>query len=313
MSTRLQRWLSAVSDPSSVRVAASAAMGRSLMAAERRDGGAPVTSLPSPRQEPGAPIPKIIFQTWKSRDVIPENYAYWRSTFAQHNPDYALVLWDDDDNRQFVRERFPDFLDAYNSYPREIFRADIIRLMFLYTFGGVYADMDTECVRSLDKLRGAGDVVLGRMGRDPAFDHAIPNAIMASKPNQGFWLLALSLAFDRLESPEIRKTDFTSVEGPEYLTGPILLKDAAEFYLERGPAAAFERAAGRFGEARAKLAHYGQITLMEPDSLYPINWNNPLHRILIKRMSAAKQVIKPRQVQRLFMRSFMVTYWSHSW
>lgn len=315
MSSRMQRWLRAVSDPASVRVAASA-VGRSLMAAERRDRK--ITPI-SPRSalkratDAEALIPKIVYQTWKSRNVIPANYAYWRSTFADHNPDYALVLWDDADNRQFVTDRFPALLGAYDSYPREIFRADIIRLMFLYTFGGFYADMDTECVRSLDALRGAGDVVLGRMGRDPAFDHSIPNAIMASKPRQGFWLLALSFAFDRLEAPEIRKTDFTSVTGPEYLTGPILLKDAAEFYLEHGPEAAFERVAARFGEETAEQAQYGRITLLEPESLYPIDWNNPLHRILIKRMSAAKQVIKPREVQRLFMRSFMVTYWSHSW
>ena len=88
-------------------------------------------------------IPKIIFQTWKTRRRLPSNFAYWRSSFSKRNPTYQHVLWDDDDNRRFVDERFHWFIDAYDRFPAEIFRADLIRFFFLYSYGGFYSDLDS--------------------------------------------------------------------------------------------------------------------------------------------------------------------------
>ena len=61
-------------------------------------------------------------------------------------------------------------------------RADI---QFLYLHGGIYADLDTQCLKPLEPLRGQDDVVLGWLGNDPTSDQAIPNAIMLSRPHSG--------------------------------------------------------------------------------------------------------------------------------
>jgi hypothetical protein len=40
----------------------------------------------------------------------------------------------------------------YKAYPSWIFRADLFRLLVIYELGGVYADLDMECLKSLDYL-----------------------------------------------------------------------------------------------------------------------------------------------------------------
>ena len=60
-------------------------------------------------------------------------------------------------------------------------RVDAVRYFFLYHFGGLYVEMDAECLRPVAPLFQSGDVWLGRMGSNPAFAHSIPNAIMASR------------------------------------------------------------------------------------------------------------------------------------
>src|ERR1700722_2016380 len=131
-------------------------------------------------------IPAIIFQTWKSKVSLPPIFARWSATFKCMNPDYSYELWDDEDNRRFIERDFPWISRIYESYSAEIYRADIIRYFYLYAFGGIYVDMDTKCVRSLDSLRELADVIVGRMGDDPEFAHSIPNAFMASSPKQEY-------------------------------------------------------------------------------------------------------------------------------
>ena len=60
-------------------------------------------------------------------------------------------------------------------------------------YGGIYADLDVECLKPLDEVLAEGDIVVGRMGSDFTNPHSIPNATMASKARQAFWLLPIDL------------------------------------------------------------------------------------------------------------------------
>lgn len=172
-------------------------------------------------------IPNIIFQTWKSCTSIPDNYRYWMSSIKKYNPNYQHILWDDELNRAFIKKEFSWFIKYYDAYPAEIYRADVIRFFFLFRYRGIYIDMDTECLRSLDEIRSFGGIVLGRMGQDKDFSDSVPNAIMASEPGQIFWLLAISMSTEKINE---YLTDTNVVAGPESFTGPGLLKRAVDFY-----------------------------------------------------------------------------------
>lgn len=258
-------------------------------------------------------IPALIFQTWKSKSSMPENYAIWRATYFRENPSYRIILWDDHDNRSFMERHFPWFMPVYDRYPREIYRVDAVRIFFLFYYGGFYADMDAECVRPLDHLLGIRAPVLGRMGGDAGFDQSLPNAIMASEPRHIFWLYVVKLLSEKM----VDQSQQTILDrGPEFYTGPIVLKEAFDRFSALSEEEAW-RACGplieHLPDHMAQHLRYSPITVLDADEWYPVDWTNPVHRALRKRLMDNEIVLDAKTVKTLFPRASMVTYWSKSW
>ena len=229
------------------------------------------------------PFPKIIFQTWKNK-TPPKKMAYWAETWRSNNPHYEYILWDDADNRRFVAEKFSWFLPTYDSYDAEIKRADAIRYMFLYVYGGIYADMDFECLKPFDTLLDAYkgyDIILGEMESSSSQWHSmnnIPNAIMISKPGSTFWIKVLERMVEKALIPG----------RPETQTGPIVLK-----------------------EVYSSFVWTGSIKLLPPEILYPISWaTNEQERLAALKADedSLTQMMKFR-----YPSAYAVTYWAHSW
>ncbi len=251
------------------------------------------------------PIPARIFQTWKSKHDFPGNYAVWSSTFSLYNPHFERILWDDGDNYSFISEKFPWFLQTYRDYPREIYRADAIRYFFLYALGGIYADMDVECLRPLDGLLGRGDVLLGRMGSNPGHPHSIPNAVMASKPRQEFWLLVIWLLMDAAKRGG----------PPEHVTGPVLIKSAVDLYLARDPQwvqSAIQAVAKCLPQELQPVPQTSNLTLLSSREWFAVDWTDPVHQIL-RREILHHGLLSETTKKELFPESWMVTYWTHNW
>jgi inositol phosphorylceramide mannosyltransferase catalytic subunit len=324
---RIRRVLRAMSHHSFIRVGLFLVMGyaqrrigvdsfgdRLQLFAENQNF-APIAKEIPPDPINGEEISRVIFQTWKSRTNIPPNYRYWRSTFIRKNPDFQCVLWDDDDNRAFIAEKFAWFLPTYDRLPAEIFRADAIRPFFLFFYGGVYADMDTECLRPLHKLTRSGDVILGQMGTDPNDERSIPNAIMASKPFQLFWLLVIALMIEKWEFYGRNKKSVGKV-WPELVTGPIVLHSAFNFYRSESEQNIRVRARAVIENLPKQISaqvRAGGIELLPPDTWYPINWRNPFHNRLRTSILDHGVLPSPTQACSLFPKADVVTYWSHSW
>jgi len=230
-------------------------------------------------------IPKIIHQTWKSKE-LPENFSYWSKSFTEINPGYDHRIYDDNDNLEIVKEHFPHLVEFYKSLPKEIYRCDFVRAVYMYVFGGIYADMDFHCLRSLDEICKHG-LVLGRMGTDNSFPHSIPNAFMASKPQEIFWLGYIQVMVDTWRDAQRSGQDYY----PELITGPVVLKKAVDTYKK----------------------YHTRITLLPGHMLYPINWNDSLHQMFRTNMMQEKKIYSTEKMQQLFPSSIAVTYWSHTW
>jgi mannosyltransferase OCH1-like enzyme len=97
-------------------------------------------------------IPRIIHQTWKSAEVPGRFQAAARSWRDRH-PGWEYVLWTDADIDRFVRDHFPQLVTLFQRYPDQIQRVDAFRYLLLQRVGGVYADLDIECLRSFEPLR----------------------------------------------------------------------------------------------------------------------------------------------------------------
>ena len=276
------------------------------------------SSGPIDKIVPSAPrslhkIPPIIFQTWKSRHEIPENFRYWRQTFVDLNPEAQVILWNDEDNRAFVAEMFPWFLPTYDAFPREIFRADAVRYLFLFHFGGLYADMDSECLKPLKLTHRKEAVLLGRMGCDTGFEHSVPNALMASRPRQAFWLLVIQRMLDA--SIDSLTAESEPGAGPEELTGPILLKRSFDEYETLSQTALVARISPvlRLLSNEQKRVQFSDVTLLDRNSWYPLDWTNPFHKQLRNHLDRSARLLPPETARWVFPRAELVTYWSHSW
>ena len=88
-----------------------------------------------PPQLSNASVPKLIHQSWSSRE-LPPKFQTWSDTWRSNHPDWEWVLWTDQDNKALVDRYFPWFKEAYEELRGEIFRADAVRNMYMYAFGG---------------------------------------------------------------------------------------------------------------------------------------------------------------------------------
>jgi hypothetical protein len=97
-------------------------------------------------------VPKIIHQIWVGPDSLPEQFAGYVETWKQNHPGWEHRLWTEENLPTDLRHR--EALERIR-HPAE--RADILRLELLWRHGGVYADVDFECRRSLEPYIGDAD------------------------------------------------------------------------------------------------------------------------------------------------------------
>ncbi len=76
-----------------------------------------------------------------------------RQACLQWHPNYEYKLWNDSSAEKLILEEYPWFLQTWKNYPYPIQRADSLRYLILYRYGGIFLDMDLHCRRSLGPLR----------------------------------------------------------------------------------------------------------------------------------------------------------------
>lgn len=126
-------------------------------------------------------IPKIVHQTWKDAN-IPSEWKAGVDSVNAYNPDYKHIIWTDETMEAFVKEKYPEFLQTYNSYTYPIQRCDTFRYLVLYTYGGVYMDMDMVCKKELTDLLKY-DLVLAKSSN---IGGTVTNSFLMSEPNNPF-------------------------------------------------------------------------------------------------------------------------------
>lgn len=102
-------------------------------------------------------IPKIIHQIWIGPHDPPPHFLEWQRTWRAYHPDWEYILWTDKEaeNLHLINKRFYDEETNYGA------KSDILRLEILYQFGGVYLDIDCECLKPFDELHHLCDFYTG--------------------------------------------------------------------------------------------------------------------------------------------------------
>lgn len=120
------------------------------------------------------PIPKVIYQTWKTKHIH-ENVQKIRDNIQYLNPEYQMVLCDDNDIDIFIKKYFDEY--TYHCYLQlnvGAAKADFWRYCVLYVHGGVYLDMDSEIIRPLNELIDENETcIITREGNPGVFNNWI--------------------------------------------------------------------------------------------------------------------------------------------
>ncbi|KAF6263852.1 hypothetical protein COO60DRAFT_1664714 [Scenedesmus sp. NREL 46B-D3] len=96
-----------------------------------------------------ARIPQVLWQTSKSKQLS-ERATKLQDSWAALNPSLNTTLMDDAEAAAFVASFYgPAVAALYAAYPLGVMRADFWRYAVLYAYGGVYSDIDTECLQPL--------------------------------------------------------------------------------------------------------------------------------------------------------------------
>ena len=96
----------------------------------------------------------------------------YRESWRRHHPDWEMHLWTDENlPTDLVRE------EAYERLRKPAERADIIRLEVLLRFGGLYVDVDVECLRSIEPLLDGVEFCMANNRPD-----VLGNAVIGARP-----------------------------------------------------------------------------------------------------------------------------------
>lgn len=132
-------------------------------------------------------IPKIFHQIWiQGSHQVPSHFQPLRTSWSTHHPSWQVMTWDSITIKKFLLDHdYPNGLEMFEQYPTLVQQADIARCFILHHFGGVYIDMDFECLRPFDAYLQNKTFVVGKLGTAGL----INNGLIASTPQHPVWQL----------------------------------------------------------------------------------------------------------------------------
>ena len=141
-------------------------------------------------QKNGRIIHQVWFGTIPNRRIASKEYKKlkkYRDSWINKNPTWYRMEWDKNLSKTLVKYYFPEHYDMYCSFKYEIQRCDMVRYCFLYRYGGLYADMDYYCNKSINMIfeKYKNNFYLVQTPNMPG--EYVSNSLMFSTPRHIFW------------------------------------------------------------------------------------------------------------------------------
>jgi mannosyltransferase OCH1-like enzyme len=127
-------------------------------------------------------------------------------------------MWTDEDLDELIRTKYSWFYPTYQGYDLKIKRIDAARYFMLYEHGGVYADMDFECVNNFEHLLQQDKVSIAESPwKNGPSGETHQNALMVSPKGHPFW----EKVFELLDKHKNNKDVL-------FTTGPRIIMEALQ-------------------------------------------------------------------------------------
>lgn len=175
-------------------------------------------------------IPKIIHQIWLGPSAPPSLFSKWQHSIKQLHPTWEYKLWTDKELANFPFYN-KTLYDASKNYGE---RSDIARYEILHRYGGLYLDVDFECIKPFDALHYQYEFYTGILPLDNR--SILANGLLASTPQHPIVRECItSLSKDRHYKTILQRT------GPQHFDqafwrvakayrGPIIALPASFFF-----------------------------------------------------------------------------------
>ena len=181
------------------------------------------SNIVTPARVQAGPLwPRNHFCSFRDRKALDD----WSSfqSWQRLNPQWKLRFYDDSEMESYVRQYLSDEeLAGFMTLPKMAAKVDIWRLLALYNEGGLYTDLDVECLRPIeDWVQDPRSEVL------LCVDNIVPNNfaqhVLLAMPRNKVIRAALDLALTRSRDDKFRQlNNFCRVVKT---TGPISFTDA---------------------------------------------------------------------------------------
>jgi mannosyltransferase OCH1-like enzyme len=226
-------------------------------------------------------IPRIIHQIYEDPAGPPDDLLSIAETWKEKMPDWEYRFWGKKEMEDFMENEFPDFLPTYRGYLFNVQRWDAIRYLILYKIGGLYVDLDYECIRPLDVLMSDSTCC---MGMEPTVNSKFHNR----KLIVGNALMA-------------------SVSGHPYMKAIIEdMKSNSSAYLDRTDSGQVMETTGPFMTTRV----YEELKKKKTVTLLPADWVAPLS---IKEVWSLRTGHARENVLKKVEKAFALHYFFGSW
>lgn len=181
------------------------------------------------RTKMAGPIPQVLHFIWLGDDPLPkwaeENICSW----IKFNLGWRVCLWTDRQvrdaslwlprGREFQSDSFTvlDYCESdlkmyYDAHPNFGTRSDILRLVVLQLYGGLYLDVDVECWGPIENWMSRDALLIEESAATPG---TISNALMAFQRNDPFLDFCLARLVADAENNKERVSLST---GPGFIT-----------------------------------------------------------------------------------------------
>jgi hypothetical protein len=244
-------------------------------------------------------IPRIIHQTWNT-PAIPLHLREFQRSWQKHHPLWKYQLWTHEDNHRLVREQYPEFAEFYGRLPAPL-KMDFIRVVYMHSQGGIYADMDFEALRPLDSLLQGSSIMAGReingIGKQMRGEDYICSALLASPAGHPAWLEVM-----RLMAAEFRPKRWSEAYSAYVIRNGMALCDQVLVALQKSggnvvihshelffPAAPTERLIENRRRLAAELGSYAIHH-------YEASWISPWSKLIyaVMRISQKRRARRPQ-------------------
>lgn len=186
----------------------------------------------------------------------------------------------------------PQYLELYDSFPKEIYRADFMRPILMHAFGGIYADLDLLPLSKLDshllfdERTSPAGAWLGSMwvgdSTEEVMRYSIPNAFLASSgPHHPFWHHYIEDIAFHWRAGDIDRDEVESA------TGPVALWRAKTSWTD--------------------MDNNAILHVLPNDRIYPFSWDSKNHGEKCVCLAGRDPAFNPSRCDRLYPNAWTIT------